>query len=92
MLLWLAIKPTNLRRLLLSRKNGEPEAVGNEQMALAEIPCVGVPAVSELGEPEELPWRVSPTCHSALIQPQGRAGKGLCLSSMTSVTGRGLGS
>lgn len=53
MLLWLAIEPTNFKRFLLSKKNGQPEDVGDEQMASVKIPCVGVPPVTEHGEPEE---------------------------------------
>lgn len=52
-LLSLVIEPTNLKRFLLSRKNGQPEAVGDEQMAPARIPCVGVPPVTKHREPEE---------------------------------------
>lgn len=52
-LLWLAIEPTNLKRFLPSRKNGQSEAVGDEQVAPAKIPCVGVPPVTQPGEPEE---------------------------------------
>lgn len=51
-LLWLAIEPTNLKRFLLSKKNGQPEAVV-EQVAPAKIPCVGVPPNTEHREPEE---------------------------------------
>lgn len=73
-LLWLAIEPTNLKRFLLSRTNGQPEAAGDEQMAPAKIPCVGVPPVTKCGEPEEqeaaLPslTNVSRCIHSATGQ------------------------
>lgn len=52
-LLWLAIEPTNRKGFLPSRKNGQSEAVGEEQVAPAKIPCVGVPPVTEHREPEE---------------------------------------
>lgn len=93
-LLSLVIEPTNLKRFLLSRKNGQPEAVGDEQMAPARIPCVGVPPVTKHREPEEQ-WaalaRLTNMSH-ALIQLQGRAGQWLCLLSMSSVSVSGLGS
>lgn len=87
-LLRLAAEPADLKWFIFYTKSGQPEAVGGEHMAPAQIPCGGSPSsyLSIVGKvrSSELPRHVPPARLAALTELQGRAVEWLRLLSVPS--------